>query len=94
MLIKVLAIAAMLAGVLGAACMIVMLMLGAANSSPREIRQIKLCIFSTLAVAVMGVAGGTWALVTGRTQLAIGLGIAPMAFSIILAIVLFVVWSD
>lgn len=88
MVLKILAILSFCAGVAGALLMIGLLFASTPNSSPKQMREIKMWIILTLVVMLLGLALGIWALFVARPQLAIALGLSPAVFSVVLAIYL------
>ena len=79
MLLLVLAILLQVVAVLTTLTTLVFLMACGTNSSPKQLRELKIMLWSVLLTGVAGLAGGIAALVYGRYGLACLISAAPTA---------------
>ena len=88
-LTSVAAVACILVGLLFTSGMLVMFFAGGANSSPIQIRQIKMLIASVIFVQMASLGGAFALLIIEKGWLSCGAGLIPALYGIILTIVLF-----
>lgn len=84
-----LAVLANLSGLVASLFLLVMLMASGANSTPAQITLIKQLMLAVSVVALLGLGGGVWSLVMGRSWLAAGLGFFPCLFAVSLVTIAF-----
>jgi hypothetical protein len=70
---------------------LVFLMAGGANSSPKQIAQIKAWMLAAGVIALCGIAGAVWAMVAGRPLTGAWIGAFPGAFCIVVLTVMYIV---
>lgn len=68
------------AGVIGTLMILVFLMAGGANSTPAQIRRIKLAMLATAVLGVGCVVGGVWLSTYGYRGWGCGVALAPALF--------------
>ena len=88
MLTTILAIAAILVGLLCTLIMIVMFVAGVANASPAAIQQTKWFLASVVLVQVLSLVSSIALLSFGRNWFACGAGVLPVPYAMILVAVL------
>lgn len=84
------AVVAIVLGVIASACMFVLLVAGAPNSTPEAIRNIKVLMLSVAVVGFAGCSAAIWLLFIGRPWTAAGAGISPAVYVVVLLVVLLV----
>ncbi|MGE3109760.1 MAG: hypothetical protein AB7G11_06680 [Phycisphaerales bacterium] len=81
-MLSVLAILAIIAGVMASLGLFVLLLAGAPNSSPQMLARLKAGLLATAIIGTALMTGAVWALVEGRPGLAALVGGFPAAFLI------------
>lgn len=78
-MLHVLAILANLISLAAWLVMTVLLLASGANSSPKQITQIRIFLWSVAAITLLSLIASIWAFVQARLGLSIGIGILPAA---------------
>lgn len=77
--LQILSIVGMLGSIAIAVCTLVLLMAGGANSSPKQIHELKMMMLGVALVTLIGLVGVIWAFIKARYGMATAFAVLPGA---------------